>query len=250
MAHFKNVHDSHAHSLEIFKLIYQYDDFLDSIEVVADMGCGSGIDLEWWATLTTRDDPPEPHNYICYAVDQNIQLLEESVKAYENIIPIQGNFEQRLIPRQVDFIWCHDAFQYVLNPLGTLALWNQNLNTNGMLILSLPLHQAYQYNRLTTQSHSGCYYHYNICNLMYMLAVSGFDCRDCYFYMAKNQQWLTAAVYKTIDPMDPTVTSWHDLAELNLVNDSVKNSLNRYGYVKQEELIFTWFDRDFHFARN
>jgi len=46
--------------------------------------------------------------------------------------------------------------------------------------------------------------------------------------------------------MDPKTTSWYDLADLNLLNDSVMNSLNKYGYVKQEEIITTWLDKDFH----
>jgi SAM-dependent methyltransferase len=250
MAQFKNAHASHAHSLETFEMLYEYDDFLYSLEVVADMGCGAGLDTAWWATLKDRQDPPEPHNYTCYAVDHNTEQIEPSVLSNSNVVPVQGDFSTRLIPRQIDLIWCHDAFQYALNPLQTLAVWNQNMNVNGMLILSLPLHQAYHYNRLNTQSHSGCYYHYNICNLMYMLAVSGFDCKDSYFSMTDDRDWLTAAVYKTIDPQDPVTTTWHDLADLNLVNDSVKQSLNRYGYVRQEELVFTWLDRDFYFAKS
>jgi hypothetical protein len=83
-----------------------------------------------------------------------------------------------------------------------------------------------------------------------MLAVSGFDCKDSYFSMTDDRDWLTAAVYKTVDPQDPATTSWHDLADLNLVNDSVKQSLNRYGHVRQEELVFTWLDRNFYFAKN
>ena len=85
---------------------------------------------------------------------------------------------------------------------------------------------------------------------MYMLAVNGFDCRDCYVYMAENYGWIHIAVYKSMEPLDPATTSWYDLADLNLVNDSVKNSLNKYGHVRQEELIFTWLDKDWRYARN
>jgi hypothetical protein len=83
-----------------------------------------------------------------------------------------------------------------------------------------------------------------------MLAVNGFDCRDAYFLKEENSPWISAAVYKTeIEPMDPKTTSWYDLADLNLLNDSVVNSLNKYGYVKQDEIITNWLDKDFHTSK-
>lgn len=244
---------SHKHSLETLNLLYEYDSFMDSLEVVADMGCGSGLDTKWFAELTTRDDPPEPHNYVCYAVDRNIKTFDTSIlDTNSNIVTIEGDFEsKRLIPRQVDLMWCHDSFQYVTNPLNTLKLWNENMNVNGMLVLVLPQHQSYQYNRLKTRSVSGCYFTYNICNLMYMLAVNGFDCRDSYFDMAENSEWIKVAVYKSEHaPMDPITTTWFDLVDKHLVNDSVIQSLNKYNQVIQEELLFTWLDRDWRYAKN
>ena len=253
MEQFNLAQDSHAHSRKILDLLYEYDSFMDSLEVIADMGCGAGLDSEWFATLYTRDDPPEPHNYLVYAVDQNISKIEDStLQCSERLIPIQGNFEQeRIIPRQVDLMWCHDSFQYVTDPLLTLKRWNATMNVDGMLIITLPQHQTYQYNRLKNRSFSGCYYNYNICNIMYMLAVNGFDCRDSYFDMKENDPWISLAVYKSPHkPMDPASTTWFDLADKNLVNDSVMNSLNKYGHVRQEELLFTWLDKDWRFAKN
>jgi hypothetical protein len=250
MVPFKNPLESHEHSRDVLDMLYQYDSFMDSIKVVADMGCGAGLDVNWWATLYTRDDPPEPHNYIVYAVDRDTSRIESEVLENKNVIPIEGNFEQRLIPRQVDLVWSHDSFQYAVNPLGTLRTWSETMNVNGMLVLNVPIAQTYAYDRLQTRSFSGCYYNHNICTLMYMLAVNGFDCRDCYIYMAANYAWIHMAVYKSMEPLDPAHTSWFDLADLNLVNDSVMNSLNKYGHVRQEELIFTWLDKDWRFAKN
>jgi trans-aconitate methyltransferase len=250
MAQFKNAHASHAHSLQFLNMLYEYDDFMDSLEVIVDMGCGSGQDLDWWATLEDREDPPEPHNYVCYGVDLDVTRVDPATVQLPNVKLISGNFEHQLLPRSVDFVWCHDSFQYVVNPLQTLAVWNRNMNANAMLALSLPLHQSHQYNRMVTRSYNGCFHHYNICNLMYMLATSGFDCRDCFFQMEENVDWLNIAVYKTMEPLDPATTTWYHLAELGLVNDSVIQSLNRYGHVRQEELLFNWLDRNFYFAKN
>jgi hypothetical protein len=250
MAHFRNALESHEHSRDVLDMLYQYDTFMDSIEVVADMGCGVGLDANWWATLMTRDDPPEPHDYTVYAIDRNVKQIDPEILVNKNIIPIEGDFEQRLIPRQVDLVWSHDSFQYAVNPLGTLRTWNETMNINGMLVLNLPIAQTYAYDRIQTRSFSGCYYNHNICTLMYMLAVNGFDCRDCYIYMAPNYGWIHIAVYKSMEALDPVHTSWFDLADLNLVSDSAMASLNKYGHVRQEELMFTWLDKDWRFARN
>jgi hypothetical protein len=80
-----------------------------------------------------------------------------------------------------------------------------------------------------------------------MLAVNGFDCKDAYFYKKENDMWLYLATYKSdIKPMNPKTTTWHDLIDLDLVNESVVQCINTYGYVRQEEIITTWLDKDFH----
>jgi len=248
---FKNSEESHEHSLDVLNMLYQYDSFLDSLKVIADMGCGSGLDVKWWAELTTRDDPPEPHNYIVYAVDKDTSKIDQKILSNnKNIRVIQSDYDSVHLSLKADLVWSHDSFQFSLNPLQTLRHWNSYMNINGMLVLNVPMHTTYSYNRLQTRSHSGCYHTYNICNLMYMLAVNGFDCRDCYIYMAPNYGWIHFAVYKSHEAMDPATTTWFDLADKGLISDSAMASLNNYGHVRQEDLIFTWLDKDWRFAKN
>lgn len=246
MAPFKNPEASHEHSLKILNLLYEYDSFLDSIETVADFGSGAGLDTLWWATLTTRDEPPEPRNYLTYAVDKNIKHLNKDLVALPNVKAIEADLDcaDVLIPRQVDFIWCHDVFQYITNPLSTLRTWNHQLHVDGMLMLVFPQYQYYSYNKINYESRSLCFYNHNIVNLMYMLAVNGFDCKDAYFKKDDNDPWIYAAVYKSdIEPMDPKVTTWETLIENNLVNDSVNLCLQKYGYIKQDNLLTKWLDK-------
>jgi SAM-dependent methyltransferase len=251
MALFKNSVESHRHSLEILNVIYGYDSFLDNISSIADMGCGYGLDVEWWATLTTRDEPPEPRNFIVYAVDQNIDNLDaEVLKSNPNIKPIIGNFEERVIPRQVDIIWAHDSFQYAKNPMACLRNWKQTLNVNGMLLLAIPQTTYIYNNRLVVSNHSHQYYNYNILNLMYMLAMNGFDTRDAYFYRKENSPWLYAGVYASdIEPFTKHV-SWYDLIERNLINESVAHSVNKFGYARLEDVVVQWFDRNLYQVTN
>jgi len=245
---FTSKYESHDHSLRVLELLSTYDGFMDSLQVICDMGCGQGMDIEWWALSETRDDPPVPHNYTCYAVDRDISRLKDMPK---NVIPIQGNFEDKIIPRTIDLLWCHDSFQYAINPLQTLKNWNEQMVVNGMLCLMVPQTSNYQYNRYVNRVYDGCFYNYNVCTLLYMLAVNGFDCRDSYMYKAQNDPWVHLAVYKTdIAPMDPATTRWYDLAEKGLLHDSLVASITKYGHLRQEDIILPWLDRDFYFVKD
>lgn len=251
MEKFKTNDESHNHSLKTLNLLYEYDSFLDSLEVVADMGCGHGHDVNWWATLTTRDDPPEPHNYITYAVDKNVAGIGNEIRSLPNVHIFEADFEKRVLPRAADLIWCHDAFQYVTSPLTTLAVWNESMNVNGLLCLTVPQSSGFEYGRYIANSYNYCYYNYNMVSLMYMLAVSGFDCRDAYFHKAEQDPWMHIAVYKSdIAPMDPTTTSWYDLADKKLISDKAIKSLTDFGYVRQQDLLTLWLDKDFHFIKD
>ena len=256
MDQFNNSHQSHAQSIKVLELINQYDDFMDSVTTVADMGCGGGFDINWWARNeyieVVEDDQGNEHetirprNYMCYAVDKNLKQITPDLLP-DSVHQIEANFERRVLPRQVDVMWCHDAFQYVTNPIGTLKLWNEQLVENGMLYIGLPYQTSYKNNRLVARSRSGVYFNHNFLSMVYMLAVSGFDCRDAYFLKQKEDPWMHAVVYKSRhEPMDPGVTSWNDLADKNLINDSMKLSLGKYGMLKQEEIIYGWLDKNFY----
>jgi hypothetical protein len=78
-----------------------------------------------------------------------------------------------------------------------------------------------------------------------MLAITGFDCRDAYFYRKENSPWLYAAVYASEHGPMPDAT-WYDLAERNLINDSMIASVNRYGHARLEDTIVAWLDKDFY----
>jgi trans-aconitate methyltransferase len=252
MVQFKTPYESHDHSKKTLEILYGYDAFLDSLEVVADLGCGMGLDTEWWATLETRDDPPEPRNYTVYAIDRNIERIDSKVKSLPNIHVFDDNIDgpHFQLPKSADLIWCHDTFQYITDPINTLKSWNKAMNVNGMLLLIFPQAQHYAYNRLQVHSYNNVYYNHNIVNLMYMLAVNGFDCNDAYFLKEENSPWLHAAVYKSdIEPMDPSTTNWYHLAEKNLLNESVVECITKYGYLKQEEIITSWLDKDFYFPK-
>ena len=236
------------HSLELLNLIQQYDQFLESLKHIAIMGSGNSEDVEWWATLMDNDDPPKPYNFACHAVDIDATKLGQ-LPNLKNIHRNNNSFDaEYLFPVLVDFIYAHDCLQYSTNPLFTLNRWNSYLNTNGMLLLSVPQHTGIEYNRQYSRGYSGCYFHYTPINLIYMLAVNGFDCRDAYLLKRFQDPWINMAVYKSdVPPMDPATTSWYDLIDKNLLHPSIVDSVNANGYLKQEEICMPWLDRELYF---
>lgn len=236
------------HSLSVLNLIQQYDIFLESLKHIAIMGCGDSDDVRWWATLMNNDDPPQPYNFACHAVDIDSVKLAQ-LPALKNIHKVNKKFDEAfLFPVPVDFIFAHDCLQYSINPLHTLKMWNSYMNVNGMLLLSVPQHTGIEYGRQYSIGHSGCYYHYTPISLIYMLAVNGFDCRDAYLLKQFQDPWINMAVYKTdIAPMDPATTSWFDLIDRGLLHPSIVDSLNRNGFLKQEEILMPWLNKELYF---
>ena len=136
---FRNDEDRHEHSLQTLNTLFEYDDFMESIGSLIDLGCGAGLDLEWWASRTTRDDNPQPLNIRCTGMD--IINAPSVCKKYPNIGYQMFDFEKiDELPSKAKFdvLWCHDAFQYCINPLETLAKWNRVAEDGGMLVMAVP----------------------------------------------------------------------------------------------------------------
>ena len=242
------MHQLARHSLSILEIVKQYDSFLESLKHIADMGCGTGEDTAWWATLENNDDPPIPYNFNCFAVDRDASKLAQ-IPDLPNIHKTHRDFtEERIFPVQIDLMWAHDSLQYSHNPLQTLRNWNAQMNVNAMLLLTIPQHAGVAENRYYSRTYNGCYFNYTPSSLIYMLAVNGFDCRDAYLLKRFQDPWIQMAVYKTaIAPMDPATTTWYELADKNLLHPSVVASINSNGYLKQEEIVMPWLDKENYF---
>ena len=242
--YFSSPQDSHVHSLRTLSALYEYDDFMESVGTMADVGCGHGMDLEWWATRTTRDEQRRPLNIRCTGIDRAPRLGLD-VK-YRNISYLSQDFEQPITQpkRSFDVIWCHDSFQYAINPLKTLAQWHEAMSPDGMLILVLPQSTNMEFRTLAYDQRDYCYFNYTLVSLIHMLAVSGFDCAGGFFLKDRSDPWLHAVVYRSeILPQNPATTSWYHLAEQGLLPVSAAESVNRYGFLRQRDLVLPWLDR-------
>ena len=79
------------HALKVLNQLREYDSFLDSLHTIVDMGCGTGEDITWWATLESRDEPPVPYNYNCFAIDRDAHKLS-MVPDLVNIHKLEKDF--------------------------------------------------------------------------------------------------------------------------------------------------------------
>ena len=235
---------SHDHSLQTLHLLYEYDDFMASVGTMCDMGCGAGLDVQWWATLTTREDDPQPLNIQCLGVDRYHTWHVEG--QHHNLRFYGTDFENFAVPprKAFDVIWCHDSFQYALNPLATLRSWWNMMNVDGMLIIIVPQTTNVDNNVLAFDQPSGVYFNWTMVGLIHALSVSGFDCAGGYFLQESDSPWLHAAVYRSArEPFDAARVSWYELAAAGVLPASAVDSINRYGYLRQRDLVLPWLDR-------
>jgi len=235
---------SHKHSREVLDTIETFYEFMISVNTVCDMGGGAGLDAEWW--VTRESDPeiestgkPKPYNIKATVIDQ----IDKLSVSHKNLTYLKADMENTgLPPDSFDVITSHDSFQYCLNPINTLKHWWELTNTNGMLLLQIPQTTNIKYNRHDISSPNNEYHHYTLVNLIHMLAVNGWDCKSGLFFKGLRDPWVKAMVYKgEVEPQDPHTTSWRDLAELNLLPDSAVHSIDRWGHVKQQDLVLPWF---------
>lgn len=241
---FKTPQESHSHSLRTLDALYEYDDFMLSINTMADIGCGEGLDLEWWATRTTRDNSNEPLNIKCTGID--IAAACPMAGNYRNTKFISQDFEDplRIHKTTFDVVWSHDAFQYAINPLSTLANWWHAMSDGGMLAMVVPQTTNMEFNAQAFDQPDGHYYNWTMVSLIHALAVSGFDCAGGFFLKEPGDPWLHAVVYKSDHaPMNPKTTSWYDLADRGLLPATAVSSITKFGYLRQRDLVLPWINK-------
>jgi SAM-dependent methyltransferase len=172
--------------------------------------------------------------------------VPKSIKPYLNIAYQQSSFEETIVPHPggFDVLWCHDAFQYAINPLQTLSQWWNITSNGGMLAISVPQTVLTHRRQLAYYLDAGCLYHHTMVSLMHLLAMSGWDCRAGFFRQMPADPWIHAIVYKSSHaPLDPKTTTWHDLSALKLLPESADRSIYAHGHLRQQDLIVPWIDK-------
>lgn len=243
---FSSVEQAHEHALITLHALQQYDTFMESIDTLAVLGCGKeGLDLEWWATRTTRDDDPLPLNIKCVGID-TIDTCK-AAKKYNNAVYRKHDYFEKAptIKDEFDVVWAHNLFQYSLNPIQTLGYWWEMAAPGGMLAMVVPHFTNFEFNKVSFEQPSYCYYNHTMVSLIYMLALNGWDCAAGFFKKVPGDPWVSAVVYKSEQKArNPKTTSWYDLAGSGLLPDTACKSIKRYGYLRQQDLVLPWLDKN------
>ena len=232
---------------EFLELLYDHDDFMDSLRNVADMGAGEGDDAIWWATRYTRDEEePRPLNIKVAAVE--IQTQGITRKTQKNVRWIARDFADTGIEHNsIDLVWCNNSLQCSPEPFKALTHWHDIMRQDAMLCLTVPYNHGLRYfrddMRIDSQVLPGAYFNYTPANLLLLLASCGFDCRGGHFKFIHGQPWIYAAVYKG-DAKPQAVMNWYELLDKKLLPVSAEQAIRSKGTLSDSDLIVEWIDHN------
>ena len=235
---------SYQHSKKhILDLFYQYDDFMESIGRVVDLGCDTeALNMVWFANATTQDVQELPLNIKCVGQSDINKLIPK-----HKGISFQKGPPELLssTKKKFDILFCHDTLQFILDPYKALSNWWHVANKDAMLVIAVPQTTNTEFNILEYNAKLNHKHHYTLPMLMYQLAVNGWDCNGGFFKKAIGDPWIFAIVYRSdIEPMNPAITNLYNLAEeTDLLPDSAVKSINKYGMIRQRDLLLPWLDK-------
>ena len=233
---------SHEHSLATLDLLNEFDDFKASIKHMADFGCGKGLDLEYWGNMreNTEEGPGRYLDFNCVGFDLDAESNKPSRKniKYKNF-DLNSSDPMWSVP--FDLIWCHNTMQYLNSPVEFLSRVNKNLSMGGMLYLCVPstvnvLHHMFQ--NYTPAGHLNTF---TVTQIIYLLALNGFDVKDFYLQKRKFEDIVQVIVYKERDPL-PYNTTWYELVDKDILNDEMKTIVLKNNVLTDLGIVTTWVD--------
>lgn len=232
---------SKKHILDLF---YQYDDFMESIGRVVDLGCDTeAFNMLWFANATTRTEQALPLNIKCVGQSD----IKKLIPKHKGISFQKGPPELlSSTKKKFDILFCHDTLQFIIDPYQALRNWWHIANQDAMLVIAIPQTTNVEFNNLEFNASLNHKHHYTIPMLIYMLAVNGWDCNGGFFKKEIGDPWIFAIVYKSnIEPMDPYLTNLYTLTEeTDLLPESAVQSITKYGMIRQQDLVLPWLDKN------
>lgn len=237
---------------EFLELLNAYGTFMESIDTLADMGCGYGEDLEWWATraLLDDDDNEIPLNIKCTGVDLHSDKGKLVAQKYDNVVFENRDFELATnSEKRYDVIWCNNSFQYCANPFETLKIWREMVTDGGMIAMIVPATTYLEDNRTVITIGANSMYHYTTVSLIHMFALAGLEV--AFMQQKLGDPWIKLVAYKTKHgPFDPKTTSMYDLMGKHLLPHAAEECIQRFGYLRQDALTLPWLDKTLRWHGN
>jgi len=115
------------------------------------------------------------------------------------------------------------------------------MQDTGMLYLRVPSTISVIYNKFQNYTKSGYYSTFTLTQLIYLLALNGFDCNDVFFKKTAYEDIIEVVTYKISEPYDANL-NWGQLAEHNMLTDNMNEIINHKGYLTDQGLITKWID--------
>ncbi len=234
---------SHNHSLVTLNLLDQFDDFKLSIKHMADFGCGKGLDLEFWANMHewTEDGEPGPKlNFNCVGFDLD---AEKNTPSRKNIKYKNHDFNTNDIIWSVPFdvVWCHNVMQHIYSPIEFLGRVNRAMSIGSMLYLCVPSTISVYQNRFQNYTPGQNYNTFTVSQILYLLALNGFDVKDFYLQKEKYTDLIQVLTYKEREPL-PYDTSWYGMVDMDILNENMKEVVLGNGILSDQGLVTKWLD--------
>ena len=142
-----------------------------------------------------------------------------------------------------DVVWAHCVLHKFTNFYDVLCNINTLQEKDGLLCITVPKIHNMFYGDPDYRVYTDCHSDINIVNLIYGLALAGYDCRDAYFLQEKNSNLINAIVYKNTDETyEVGSVTPYDLMEMDRLPPSMVNQLNKVGYLSNKNLLLSWID--------
>ncbi len=233
------------HSLRILNEIETHRDLMESINNVLDVECGTGHDTQWWATRTDLDpEDPKPLDIDVTAISY-VDEIKQEAKLLPNVEYKQTayRFWEDVGTNKFDVVWGHCFLHKYHDWYEVLREINKVQDKDGMLCLTIPKIHNYFYNEPDYRVYPKVYNDINIVNLIYGLALAGYDCKDAYYLQEKNSNLLNFIGYKnTDDTYEPDEVTVYDLLEMERLPNSMIQQMEKFGYVSNKNLLLSWMD--------
>ena len=242
---FTTEQESHEHSLQTLEQLNEHYEFKTSVSNVLDIGCGRELlDLKYWANMTDEFDENNPGrrlNIDC--VGLNKILIGPPAEKNISVVQHDFNTEQGMgkFKKKFDVVWCHDVMQYSWSPLWFLNHVNKVTADGGMLYLCVPSTINTLYHRFESYTKSEYFSTFTITQLIYLLALNGFDTKDFYIKKEPYTDRIEVMTYKVSKPLDYS-TTWYQLMEKDLLTPNMGEIIFQKGYLTNQGLVTTWID--------